>query len=55
MKAAWYEKLGPAREVLEIGEVIDPAPGPGEVVIRVHVHGVNPTDWKRRAGSPPAP
>ena len=55
MKAAWYEKLGPAREVFEIGDVIDPAPGPGEVVIRVHVHGVNPTDWKRRAGQRGAP
>jgi NADPH2:quinone reductase len=50
MKAAWYEKTGAAREVLRIGAVDDPAAGPGEVVIRVHVHGVNPTDCKRRSG-----
>lgn len=50
MKAAWYEEVGAAREVLRIGEIDDPTAGPGEVVIRVHVHGVNPTDCKRRAG-----
>ena len=27
-----------------------PEPGPGEVVVRVRVAGVNPTDWKSRAG-----
>ncbi len=50
MKAAWYEHTGSAREVLEVGEVADPEPGPGEVLVRVHAHGVNPTDCKRRAG-----
>ncbi len=50
MKAAFYQRTGPAAEVLEVGEVEDPAPGPGEVLIRVRVHGVNPTDVKRRAG-----
>jgi NADPH2:quinone reductase len=58
MKAAWYEALGAAREVFRHGEVEDPVASPGEVVIRVHVHGVNPTDWKRRAGQrgkPPFP
>ncbi len=35
MKAAWYEKQGPAREVLTIGDMSDPAPGPGEVRIRI--------------------
>ena len=50
MKAAYYERTGPAAEVLEVGEVDDPAPAPGEVLIRVHVHGVNPTDVKRRSG-----
>lgn len=50
MKAAWYERAGPAREVLEVGEVADPRPGPGEVLVRVHAHAVNPTDCKRRAG-----
>jgi NADPH2:quinone reductase len=50
MKAAYYEATGAAREVFRIGEIDDPVAGPGEVVIRVHVHGVNPTDCKRRSG-----
>jgi len=50
MKAAWYEELGAAQDVLRIGEIADPVAGPGEVVIRVHVHGLNPTDCKRRSG-----
>ena len=58
MKAAWYEELGAAPDVLRIGEIDDPVAGPADVVIRVRVHGVNPTDCKRRAGQrgkPPFP
>ena len=51
MRAAWYERYGPAREVLEVGELPDPVPGPGEVLVRVHASGVNPSDWKSRTGS----
>lgn len=50
MKAVWYEKLGPARDVLQYGEVDDPIPGPGEVRVRLQVSGVNPVDAKRRQG-----
>jgi NADPH:quinone reductase len=50
MRAAWYEASGPAREVIRIGEVPRPEPGPGEVLVRVHASGVNPSDTKRRAG-----
>jgi NADPH2:quinone reductase len=50
MKAGWYERNGPAHEVLEIGERPDPEPGPGEVRVRVACSGVNPSDVKRRAG-----
>jgi NADPH2:quinone reductase len=53
MKAVWYERNGPAREVLRYGEMPDPEPGPGEVRVRVHASGVNPSDWKTRAGSRP--
>jgi len=53
MRAAWYEKNGPAAEVLEVGEAPEPEPGPGEVRVRVAVSGVNPTDVKARAGSRP--
>jgi NADPH2:quinone reductase len=50
MRAAWYEASGPAREVIRIGELPRPEPGPGEVLVRVHASGVNPSDTKRRAG-----
>ncbi len=50
MKAVWYERTGPARRVLEFGELPTPEPGPGEVRVRVHASGVNPSDTKRRAG-----
>ncbi len=48
MKAAWYEKQGPAREVLVVGTTADPQPGPGEVRIRVAASGINPGDVKKR-------
>ena len=48
MKAAWYEKQGPARDVLIVGEMPDPHPGPGEVRIRVAASGINPGDVKKR-------
>jgi NADPH:quinone reductase-like Zn-dependent oxidoreductase len=37
-------------EVLVLEEVPRPQAGPGEVLIRVHAAGVNPLDWKVRAG-----
>ena len=53
MKALWYEGFGPASDVLTCGEMPDPAPGPGEVLVRVHASGVNPSDVKLRAGARP--
>src|SRR5262245_14678156 len=50
MRAVWFERKGPAREVLVCGEMPDPAPGIGEVRVRVHVSGLNPTDTKTRGG-----
>ncbi len=50
MKAAWYERTGPAGEVLTIGELPSPSPGPGEVLVKVMLSGVNPSDVKSRAG-----
>ena len=49
MKAVWYEQNGPA-EIMQFGEMPEPEPGPGEVRVRVVSSGVNPSDWKRRAG-----
>lgn len=37
-------------EVLRVVEVDEPVPGPGEVQIKVSAAGVNPADWKARAG-----
>lgn len=51
MRAAYYEKNGPARDVLHVGELATPDPGPGEVRVRLRVSGVNPSDVKARAGS----
>jgi NADPH:quinone reductase len=48
--ASWYDRQGPAAEVLRTGELPDPTPGPGEVRVRVHLSGVNPGDTKKRRG-----
>jgi NADPH:quinone reductase-like Zn-dependent oxidoreductase len=37
-------------EVLQVVDVDPPEPGPGEVLVRVRAAGVNPADWKVRAG-----
>ena len=50
MLAAHYKETG-ASSVLEVSEVATPSPGPGEVRVRLSVAGVNPTDWKSRAGA----
>lgn len=52
MKAAWYETNGPARDVLAVGEIDTPQPAIGEVLVRLHASGVNPSDVKSRAGRP---
>jgi NADPH2:quinone reductase len=50
MRAAWYERVGPAREVLLYGDRETPFPGQGEVLVQLHASGVNPSDVKARAG-----
>jgi NADPH2:quinone reductase len=55
LRAAFYEKTGPAREVLRLGELETPEPGPGEVRVRVRASGVNPSDVKNRMGGPDRP
>ena len=47
MKAAWYERQGPAASVL-VGEMTTPEPGLGEVRIRVAASGISPGDVKKR-------
>jgi NADPH2:quinone reductase len=51
MRAAYYEKNGTAREVLHVGEVETPQPGPGEVRVKLRTSGVNPSDVKNRMGT----
>lgn len=50
MLAAYYEQTGPAREVLQVGDLPEPVAGPGEVRVRLRWSGVNPSDVKSRAG-----
>ncbi|RLU96836.1 NADPH:quinone reductase [Streptomyces griseocarneus] len=47
MRAVRQEKAG-GPEVLQLVETDRPEPGPGEILVRVHAAGVNPTDWKTR-------
>jgi NADPH:quinone reductase len=55
VKAALYDRYGPAPAVLRVEDVERPEPGPGEVRIRVEFSGINPTDWKSRSGATPRP
>jgi NADPH2:quinone reductase len=55
MRAVRYEREGSAAEVLTIAEIDRPAPGPGQVLVRVEVSGINPSDVKTRAGLTPRP
>lgn len=51
MLAGWYERGGPALEVIETGQVAIPEPGPGEVLVRLHASGINPSDYKKRGNA----
>jgi NADPH:quinone reductase len=50
MKTWFYDRVGPAAEVLQVADLPTPEPGPGEVRVRVQWSGVNPSDVKSRAG-----
>ena len=49
MKAAYIEKFG-GPEVLKVGDLPDPSPGPGQVVVDVAAASINAADYKVRAG-----
>jgi NADPH:quinone reductase-like Zn-dependent oxidoreductase len=50
VRAILVERFG-GPEVLRLASVPEPTPGPGEVLVRVAAAGVNPVDWKVRAGA----
>ncbi|SDX07027.1 NADPH:quinone reductase [Amycolatopsis xylanica] len=57
MRVVTQQEFG-GPEVLRVIETDRPAPGPTEVLVRVHAAGINPVDWKTRAhevfmGEPP--
>src|SRR5260370_40901504 len=49
MKAIRLHSYG-GPEVLRLEEIPRPAPGPGELLIKVHAASVNPVDWNVRQG-----
>ena len=51
MRAAYFTDYGPARQVLQVGELPDPIPGAGEVRVRIRFSGINPSDCNRRSGT----
>lgn len=52
MKAAWYERNGSARDVLQVGDLDKPTAELGKVLVRVHATSVNPSDTKARTKVP---
>ena len=50
MQAAYYNQTGAAKDVLKTGEIDKPEPGKGEVRVKIHCSGVNPSDTKGRSG-----
>jgi NADPH2:quinone reductase len=53
LKAAWYEEFGVATDVIKVGEFQKPAPGHGQVLVRMKTSGINPSDTKKRDGAFP--
>src|SRR6267378_2864184 len=50
MQAVWYERQGAAEDVLQVGNLDRPVPGPGEVRVRISASGVNSSDTYGRSG-----
>lgn len=48
MKAAYIEQFG-GPEVIKYGDLPDPSPGPGQIVVDAHAASVNGADWKVRS------
>ncbi|MDP3854096.1 NADPH:quinone reductase [Phenylobacterium sp.] len=50
MKAVWYDRTGPARAVLQYGDLPTPVAGQGQALIAIKASGVNPSDVGMRGG-----
>jgi NADPH2:quinone reductase len=55
MRAGWYERPGSAYEVITVGDMPTPEPGPGEALIKHHAVGLNYIDVYFRTGLYKAP
>ena len=53
MKACFFRSYG-GPEVLEYGDLPDPLPAAGEVLVDIHAASINAADWKMRSGQYPA-
>ncbi|WP_342069540.1 NADPH:quinone reductase [Yoonia algicola] len=53
MRAITYTAFGPAADVLTLEDLPTPDPMTGEVLVRLHTSGVNPSDIRARAGGRP--
>lgn len=53
MKAVCYSAFGAASDVLKLVDIPTPSPSEGEVLVRLSLSGVNPSDVKARSGSRP--
>jgi NADPH:quinone reductase len=54
MRAAYVEQTGPI-ENIRVGDLPRPAPGPGEVLVKVSATSLNPIDLLVRSGQVPMP
>ena len=53
MKTCFFRSYG-GPEVLEYGDLPDPVPAAGEVLVDIHAASINAADWKMRSGQYPA-
>jgi NADPH:quinone reductase-like Zn-dependent oxidoreductase len=53
VKACFFRSYG-GPEVLEYGDLPDPLPAAGEVLVDIHAASINAADWKMRSGQYPA-